>query len=150
MNWKHIAQLVLSPLVVVLVWLASPKGSEAIVSAIATIKAIETLLGLTSPAMGKQLPPTLPLLVLMLVGCGGCSGARSQAAVGPSVDLGVCILEHVAVDVAAGKPWDQAVQDTAIACRSDAGAVLRVVAAHRKAEVLEGFVPRPIDAGAGQ
>lgn len=73
-----------------------------------------------------------------------CPGGISPNVIPPSIDLGVCVLENVSVDVALGKPWEVVVEDVAAKCGTDITSVEKVWAAHTKAEIREGFVPKPL------
>lgn len=162
--------MVLALAVVVITWVMQQAASGQLVLpaiAITVLTIVKTAIGMftdsvpTGMAQKRALRAAAAakfgtMLVLMAVfvlgaiGCSGC-GAVNPAVVGPSIDLGVCVIQSVATDVAAGKSWGVCVSDAVANCGADALSVSKIWDAHVAAEVKEGVVPKPIagrDAGA--
>ena len=83
---------------------------------------------------------------VLLAGCSGCtsSGAPSPAVV-PSVDLAICVLDQYATAPACrdAATWVQCTAGIAAACGADVASVVNLLAAHKKAIVADGLVPKP-------
>jgi hypothetical protein len=83
-------------------------------------------------------------------GSSACTSGVNPAVITPSVDFSVCVLAQYAQCEAGAVPWPTCAVAIVHACGGDAVAVASVVDAHRKAEVSEGFVVRPLGDGGGE
>jgi len=162
MKLPHWAQLVLALAVVVITWVMQQAAAGQLVLpaiAITVLTIVKTAIGMLTDSVptgmaqkraARLAAGSLSALVLLVlfafaaVGCSGCGASLNPAVVGPSVDLGVCVIESVATDVAAGKPWSVCVTDAVANCGADAVSVSKIWDAHVAAEVKEGIVPKPI------
>jgi|HubBroStandDraft_6_1064221.scaffolds.fasta_scaffold300931_3 hypothetical protein len=92
-------------------------------------------------------------IACMILGIAGlltdCSATPQQVATGVEVGLNaaVCVIETYTGDLAAGKSDADAVADAAIKCGVTAVQASGVLSELRAAEVRQGFVLRPLDAG---
>jgi len=88
----------------------------------------------------------------LLAACSSCSSvpAPSPNVIPPTIATAVCILTTVSTDVNAHMPWPSVVADTIAKCGADATTIEQVWGAHVKAEVTEGFIPKPISSDAGK
>jgi hypothetical protein len=85
-------------------------------------------------------------LAAICFACTGCAGTSTQTVVKDvtiGLDAAICVLNTYPADVAKGMTEPQAILDTAIACGVTVVQASGILAAHKKAEVLEGFVPKP-------
>lgn len=85
-------------------------------------------------------------LLCVVAACTGCAGT-SQATVVKDVTIGldaaVCVLNTYPGDIAKGMTETQAIEDTAFHCGLNVLQTSGVLAAHKRAEVQEGFVLKP-------
>ncbi len=84
-------------------------------------------------------------VLVLCAGCGGCGLSGPQVVQGIDVGLnaGICVLNTVSGDEAAGQSETVAIEDAVIKCGVSAAQASGILAAHRKAEVQEGYVPKP-------
>lgn len=88
-------------------------------------------------------------MLACLLGCSGCGATAGQVVQDVTIGLNatVCVLNTYSADIAKGEGEVQAVADAALTCGLSVAQAQSALDAHRAAEVREGFVVRPVDAG---
>lgn len=149
------------------VWRGVPAWAVALVGAIATGLAgyMESLFSggsasgggtvsklPTSTSTNGPVPPTAARVILVgaalaLCGCtNGIPNPQTVQDVTIGLNAAVCVFETYSTDLGAGKGEVTAIADCVAKCGVSAAQATGLLDSHRKAEVAEGFVPKP-DAG---
>jgi hypothetical protein len=86
----------------------------------------------------------LAITLVTALACTGC-GLSSQQVVKDvtiGLDAAVCVLTTYTADIAKGMTEEAAIANTAITCGVSAAQAGGILAAHKRAEVTEGFVSK--------
>jgi hypothetical protein len=85
---------------------------------------------------------TLASIVAMGTGA-TCTPTQTVADVTIGLQAAICVLNTVVADEQGGHSEAAAIEDAVLKCGVSAAQAAGVLAAYRKAEMAEGFVPKP-------